>query len=67
LISLSSAYFSSGLALGNTKIETHDITLLLSVSHAGAIPDMPPPGKNADCSTHKEGFCGEYVNLGEWT
>jgi hypothetical protein len=27
LISLSSGNFSSGLALGDTKIETHDVTL----------------------------------------
>jgi hypothetical protein len=38
----------------------------LTVSHVGAILEMSPRGNNTDCGTHKEGFCGEYVKLGEW-
>jgi len=44
LILLSSAYFSFGLALANTKIETRGITLQMSVSHVGAIPDVSRKG-----------------------
>jgi hypothetical protein len=38
----------------------------MSVSHIGAIADVSPQGKKTDCRTYKEGFCGEYVKLGEW-